>query len=431
MAATFANDQTPEETIVYWLIVGTWALWVIGALYHVFPMTAWALALWGAARRLGFTDLDPATMKPLPFGVWIWIGGMAAMVVALVAGHLNFEYSVIEIAKSLFGWGKGWALFALLPYAGASLRIRPQVLFRAVNILSAQTLILIPIFVIASKVGLPPVLYTSPLFYLGGASPAFFEVGTHWIDPGSTDVRFRFYAPWGPAAALVAQIALVMGLFDRDFRWRIVAVATAVLMCWLAKSRLSLVAIPLLIVAIPALSQIYRPAIMGVTGLAAILLALTFNTLLAIVDSAVTTFNNARADSSRVRATLQRIAIHRWGNEAPVFGHGAVERGPHLTEFMPIGSHHTWNGLLFVKGGLGFAALAMPMIWTFVELLIKAQRDKTARAALGVIIVLFINSFGENIEALCYLIWPGLLLLGVAMNRRTVGLWSPTLGTPR
>ena len=102
-----------------------------------------------------------------------------------------------------------------------------------------------------------------------------------------------------------------------------------------------------------------------------------------------------------------------------------------MTEFMPIGSHHTWNGLLFVKGGLGFAALAMPMIWTFVELLIKAQRDKTARAALGVIIVLFINSFGENIEALCYLIWPGLLLLGVAMNRRTVGLWSPTLGTPR
>ena len=280
-------------------------------------------------------------------------------------------------------------------------------------------------------VGLPPVLYTSPLFYLGGASTTFFEVGTHWIDPGSPDVRFRFYAPWGPAAALVAQVSFVMGLFDKDWRWRIVAVVSAVLVCWLAKSRLSLVAIPLLIVAIPALSQLYRPVVMGATGIAALGLGLFYDVAMRIVDTAVTNFNAARADSSRVRATLQRIAQHRWWNEAPLFGHGMVERGPHLTEFMPIGSHHTWNGLLFVKGGVGFGVLAFAMAWTFVEMLIKAQRDRTARAALGVIIVLFINSFGENLEILCYLIWPGLLLLGIAMNRRRVGLWSPTLGLAR
>jgi len=413
------------------MIVSTWALWLIGGLYHAFPILAWVLALWGAARRLGLTSHDPAAMKPVPLGVWVWIAGMAMMAVALVVGHLNFDFSGIEIAKSLFGWAKGWLLFALLPWAGATLRIRPQVLIRAMNILSAQTLVLIPVFVAASMTGVPPVLYTSPLFYAGGASAAFFEVGTHWVDPGSTDIRFRFYAPWGPAAALVAQVALVMGLFDRDWRWRIVAVACAVLVCFLAKSRLSLVAIPVLIMAIPALSQLYRPLIVGATGVAAIGLALSFNALLGIVDTAVTNFNAARADSSRVRATLQRIAQHRWWNEAPLFGHGAVERGPHLTEFMPIGSHHTWNGLLFVKGGLGFGALAVPMAWTFVEMLLKAQRDRTARAALGVIIVLFINSFGENLEILCYLTWPGLMLLGVAMNRRRVGLWSPTLGTQR
>jgi hypothetical protein len=431
MAAPQANDQTPEEALVYWVIVGTWAIWAVGGLYHVCPMLAWTLALWGAARRFGLLADDPDSLKPVPFGVWAWIAGMLVMAVALVIGHLNFDFSAMEIAKSLFGWAKGWVLFALLPFAGASLRIRPHVVIRAINILSLQTLALIPLFILASMTGLPPVIYTSPLYYLGGASPTFFEVGTHWIDPGTTDTRFRFFAPWGPAAALVAQISLVIGLYDRDWRYRIVAVVCALAVCWLAKSRLSLVAIPVIMIAIPALSRLYRPSAAAFAGAASVVSALLFTTIIGIVEMAVDKFNSARADSSRVRATLQRIAQHRWAEEAPVFGHGAVERGSHLVEFMPIGSHHTWNGLLFVKGAVGLGALAAPMLWTFIEMLIKAQRDRIARAALGIVIVLFINSFGENLEILVYLCWPGLLFLGIAMNRRTVGIWSPTLGCAR
>ena len=431
MAALFAEDQTLEESLVTWVIVGTWAIWAIGGLYHVYPIVAWTLASWGFARRFGLTAQGPTALKPLPTGVWMWLGGMGTMAAALIIGQLNFEFGPLEILKSLFGWVKGWALFAILPFAGASLRIRPHVLIRAMNVLSAQTLVLTPLFIACSVVGLPPVWFTSPLYYLGGASDTFFSVGSHWIDPGTTDVRFRFYAPWGPAAALVAQVAMVVGVFDRDWRWRIVAVVTSIAVCYLAKSRLSLVAIPVLIIAIPALSQLYRPVMVGVTGCIAVVSIFILTSLTNLIDTAVSSFNNARADSSRVRATLQRIAIHRWQDEAPIFGHGAVERGSHLVEFMPIGSHHTWNGLLFVKGGVGFAALAIPMLWTFFEMLLKAQRDPIARAALGVVIVLFINSNGENLEILCYLLWPGLLLIGIAMNRRVVSIWSPTFGAQR
>ncbi len=428
MAALSADVKTPEETVVHWVIVATWGLWALGALYHVYPALAWGLALWGSARRLGLLDDDPSDLKPIPIGVWVWIAGVVLMALALVVGHLNYDLSLVDIIKSLFGWAKGWALFAVLPFAGASLRIRPHVITRAINILSAQTLALTPIFIAASLVGLPSVIYTSPLFYAGGASPTFFEVGTHWIDPGTTDVRFRFYAPWGPAAALVAQVAMVIGIFDRDWRWRIVAVVCAVVVCYLAKSRLSLVAIPVILLALPVLSNLYRPVVAAVGGVAAFGMALMYTSVVAALDAAVTQFNNARADSSRVRATLQRIAQHRWANEAPLFGHGAVERGSHLVEFMPIGSHHTWNGLLFVKGGVGFLALAAPLAWTFCELLIKAQRDRVAQAGLGVVLVLFINSFGENLEILCYLTWPGLLMIGIAMSRRRVGIFSATLG---
>ena len=80
---------------------------------------------------------------------------------------------------------------------------------------------------------------------------------------------------------------------------------------------------------------------------------------------------------------------------------------------------------------MGALGLAVPLGWSFVEMLIKAQRDPIARVALGVVIVLFINSFAENIEILVYLTWPALLLLGIAFNRRRVGIWSQTLGTPR
>ena len=431
MAALSADDKTPEEALAHWMIVLTWPMWLLGALYHVYPMLAWTLAIWGFARRMGFTAEEPRSMRRVPAGVWVWLAGSVMMVLALVAGHLGNGYSLLEMIKSLFGWAKGWALFALLPFAGASLRIRPHVLYRATNILSAQTLAVIPFFVLASLSGLPPVLYTSPLYYLGGASHTFFQVGTHWLDPGSPDIRFRFFAPWGPAAALVAQIALVFALFDRDWRWRTAGVVSSVLICYLAKSRLSVVAIPVILVAIPLMSQIYRPVVIGAAGIASVSAAFLFVTLQSLIAQGVDTFRNARADSSRVRETLQRIAIHRWANEAPVFGHGMVGRGSHLVEFMPIGSHHTWNGLLFIKGGVGFLSLAVPMAWTFVELVIKAQRDPVARAALGVLIVLFINSFGENLEILSYLVWPGLLLLGIAFNRRYVGIWSPTLGSQR
>jgi hypothetical protein len=124
-------------------------------------------------------------------------------------------------------------------------------------------------------------------------------------------------------------------------------------------------------------------------------------------------FAAARKDSSRVRAALGRIAIYRWQTEAPIWGHGIVESGPHMVEYMPIGSHHTWYGLLFVKGIVGFVALAIPMIYSFVDLLIKSQRSDTAKLGLTMILVIFLYTFGENLEILAYLYWPGLIVIGM------------------
>lgn len=429
MAACSADETTPEEAIVRRLIVWTWPLYFIGALYHVYPILGFYLAGWGLARRLGLTAEEPRELRALPVGIHVWLVGALMMVTALVVGHLGNGYSVGETLKSFLGWAKGWALFALFPFAGASLRIRPRLIMRAVNILSLQTLCLIPFFYVSSIIRVPMVIYVSPLMYLGGGGESFFQVGTYWLDPGSPDVRFRFYAPWAPGAAFVAHVALCCAIYDRSPKWRAIGIITSILVCYLAKSRLSVIAVPVLLFVVPALSQISRPLTIGISGIAAVASSLMFGIVQSLVSGGISEFRAARADSSRVRETLQRIAIHRWQTEAPIFGHGAQERGSHLVEFMPIGSHHTWNGLLFLKGAIGLLGLAIPLAWTFFECLVKAQRDPIARVALGIVIAIFLNSNSENIEILAYLIWPGLLLLGIAINRRTVGVWSPIFGS--
>jgi hypothetical protein len=123
-----------------------------------------------------------------------------------------------------------------------------------------------------------------------------------------------------------------------------------------------------------------------------------------------------RPESTRVRATLENIAIQRWRDEAPIWGHGIVESGPKLVEFMPIGTHHSWYGLLFVKGLVGLWALAIPLVSTTVYLLFYAQRSIHARSALCMLLVFICYSFFENLEILAYLIWPASFWLGMVLK---------------
>lgn len=89
---------------------------------------------------------------------------------------------------------------------------------------------------------------------------------------------------------------------------------------------------------------------------------------------------------------------------------------PHVVEFMPIGSHHTWAGLAFVKGMVGFYSLAIPMILIFFFLLIKAQTNPNAGTGLAILFILFLYTFGENLEILAYLYWPCLIMMGIGFQ---------------
>jgi hypothetical protein len=316
--------------------------------------------------------------------------------------------------KSSIGWLKGWALLAAFPLAGACLRIRPEIVVRAFMWVAVQTLCLMPVLILAGLAHLPQKLFVSPLQVIGGPGPEFFSVYLYTIDPSNGALRWQFIAPWSPAAGMLGDLIFILAGYERSSRLRYAAMFAAVMICLMTKSRMAILFLVIYPPLIWSVSRVSRPAMQ--VALAGLSLAggMLADPVMQFVQNSVSAFRGARADSTRVREALGRIAVSRWRDDAPVFGHGIVQRGAHFVAFMPIGSHHTWFGLLYVKGAVGAACLVLPLFWSFIEMVLLAQVSALGRIGLSVVFMLFYYSNGENLEILSHLFWPGLLVLGAA-----------------
>ncbi|WP_372799206.1 O-antigen ligase family protein [Litorivivens sp.] len=421
MEAQTINPENIIEKWIWYALILTYPFYVIGAVYIVAPVLGWMLILYWAYN---LWLPEPMRIKSfqleIPAIAWLWIAGMVVMEVALIAGHVDFQLGLPAIIKSSIGWAKGWALLAVFVMVGATLPVRPELIYRACCIICLHTLILIPIFVGAYYIGLPGKIFVSPLKAIGGPGPEFFEFQLYGINPESQGPRWRFFTPWAPAAGLLANFYLVFALQEREKFWRWCGIVGSIAMVLMCQSRAGLVAMLFVSPAVYFVSRLNNPVLWMTGGVGMAGVGVAFTNLLELADITVTEFKQARAGSSRVRAALARIAIQRWRDEAPVWGHGVVERGPHLVEYMPIGSHHSWYGLLFVKGAVGFVALFLPMAVTLVALFIQAQRCVTSRAGLACMLILIMFSFGENLEILAYLFWPALVIIGAAFRNDIV-----------
>lgn len=424
------TDLNPAERLVYRTLVYTWPLYAVGALYVVGPVLAWllgglaVLSLYlGPAMR---ADLRPT--GKVPPVIWAWFIGMFVMLVVLWVGHLDWAMGLNQTIKSSIGWAKGWALMALFPLAGAVLPIRREVLIRGQCVIGLGTLVLAPILLAAPYVGLPERIFTSPLRALGGPGPEYFTVYLFTFDPASWTPRWQFYAPWSPFAALLGVLMILFALEERSIKWKTIGIVAGTVMILASKSRMGVVGLVACTVGPRMMPLILRGWMWHVVaGLTASLAA--FGPVLAsAANDAVAAFKGARADSTRVRATLQRIAGERWINDAFWFGHGRVQPGSHAVEYMPIGSHHTWWGLLFVKGVAGFFALLVPFVWQTALALMDAAKGPRGRLPLGIMMTLTLLSFGENVEIQAYLLWPGLIVLGI--HARELAAEASSQGRP-
>ncbi len=408
------SPQNPEERVVWLSIVLTYGFYLIGALYIVAPVMGWCLLLLLARRVLQGELRSTAGAAPgVPLAIWIWTIGMLVMLLALLVGHLDFGLGPMQTIKSSIGWAKGWALLAVFLLLG-QLNIRPELVYRAAMHVCLHTLLLLPLFIGAWLIGLPKTPYVSPLQIVGGPGPEFFALSLYEIDPGTGYPRWRLFTPWAPALGFVANIYFVFALQETSTRWRWTGIAGSVAMALLSGSRLALLALATVWLSTVVIRRLRHPLAPFVAAIGTLLASLFAVPLIDLADRFWQAFRAARVGSTRVRETLGRIAIERWSSEAPVWGHGVVERGPHLVEHMPFGSHHTWFGLLFVKGAVGMLALAIPLIYSSLQLAWWSDRLPIARVGLAMLLLLFLYTFGENLEVLAYLIWPALLITGIA-----------------
>jgi uncharacterized membrane protein len=415
----FWGDIQPQnfpERVVWYTLLATYGLYLIGGLYLAGSIIGWVLLLCLCRQLWQQTLRTPEAQRLIiPWTIWVWIVGMLVMQIALIMGHLDFDLGLGQILKSSAGWAKGWALLAIYPLVGC-LSIRPQLVHRAACWVCLQTLLLFPFFLLAYLIRLPEDVYLSPLRVLGGGGDSFFMVKLYTAGEGA--VRWQLFAPWAPALGFISNIYFFFALEEKKRFWRFVGIAGSILMCAVSVSRLAIVALPCVWLATWLICNARRPIIWLGLSAASVVAGLMGSTLLSAIETSIAEFRSLRADSSRARDMIGRIAVDRWWNDAPIWGHGIGETGPFLTAFVPIGSHHTWYGLLFTKGIVGLIALAIPMLVTFIDLVVKAQTRRLSRLGLAMFLLIFMYAFGENLDILVYLVWPGFLVMGMGLSDR-------------
>ena len=409
------KPQNFPEQIIWYSLIGTYGFYLIGGVYILGPVIAWILLAYLGKKLWEQDDTTPVSEKiHIPMIIWLWVVGMLVQEVALIMGHLDFNFSTAELLKSSIGWAKGWALLSIFPLISC-LPIRPQLLYRGACIVCFQTLLFVPIFILAYFLHWPSQLYISPLQIVGGPSPDFFAFNFYEIDADNGQPRWRLFTPWAPALGFIGNVYFILALQEKNPKWRWSGIIGSIVMCLISVSRLGMLNLLVVSSTTWALTNLSRPIYLILLGF--------LSTIGSIFGPSATEafavfwdrFNSARASSSEVRDTLKRIALERF-KEAPIWGHGAVERGPHLVQFMYIGSHSTFYGVLFIKGIVGLLAFVIPLSYSFFNLLIKAQKSEIAKAGLSVILILVSYSFAENLEFLAYIFWPGLLMMGLAFK---------------
>jgi len=304
----------------------------------------------------------------------------------------------------------------LFLFIGAFVDIKPQLVVRAVCIVSFHSLIFAVVTLVLYKAGVHGDLFISPLKVIGGPGETFFTVSLFGLNPETGAGRWRFFTPWAPAAGFMACIFLIFTCQEKDAFWRKTGLLGSFVMCLLSQSRAGWV----IYIALTPLCFLYKyfknPVLLILIGLVIPAIILLGEPLFNWISNSYADIKASRPHSTRVRNTLEVLALQRWESEAPIWGHGIVEKGPKIVESMPIGSHHSWYGLLFVKGIVGLLALAIPLAFTSIYLFWNSLKSQICYTAALMVVVFICYSFFENLEILSFIYWPALVWIGIALN---------------
>ena len=414
--STIHPENLPEALIWYYIIC-TYLLYLLGAQYVAATLLGTCLTYCVLKQWWQETDKTPPEEKIVftPLN-WVWIAAILTIEFSSIIGHFDNNLGVSQLIEStVLWWYPGWGLFLIFPLAG-HLKIRPEIIYRAACILCVQTLIMTPIFRFAALIHLPQVIYTSPLQLFGGGRLVC-TIHLFYLLDGD-EIRLVLFTPWAPALGLVGNMYLWLVMAEEDRKWRFLGIMGAVAMIVFSASRMAKIALVVVPIFIWCLTHCLHPWFQIVAGFLSPLFVMILPWVRTLLNALKERFHNARPGSSIVRKALRDMTRQQWERDAPLWGHGILRRGPLITAGIPIGTHHTWLGLLYLHGIFAFSALATGFFLSFLDLGIKAFTHKTARIGLAILTVFFLFSLGDNIDILAYLYWPGLIVIGQGFKEK-------------
>jgi hypothetical protein len=410
------KPQNFEERLIWYFIICTYGIYVLGLLLPLNSLLAWVLFFY-LCKKLWNQQGDTPVEKriSIPWVLWIWIISMSVMMITKIVAFTDFGMEKNDYIRGIIGWFMSWSLLALFLLVGC-LNIRPQLIYRAVCILCLQSLIIIPICYLAFQIHLPDTIYTSPIERIFQNGKLFYDVSFYSYSKYNKEMRLALFAPWAPAIGIVGNLYFHFALREPNKKWRWIGITGAIAMCVVSGSRLGFLTLPGVPLVVGILTNFWRPTVQIGGGILLFVSGIFSSLLLKVATDFKDAVLDARSDSTKIRKRLIDVAFER-AKEAPIWGHGNQEPSYKALEHMPIGSHTTWGGIMFMHGLVGLVAFLVPMIWTFIDLLIKAQKSTTARVGLSVLLVLVFFSSGESLDALAYLCWPAWVIIGIALKK--------------
>lgn len=436
MKSSSIKPKNFSERMILWSFILIYPIYFAGMTYPFRVLMPWGLLMvfgiakciikfsWKSPTGLQLTSyLDnqfPSNQnsKGIPLLVWLWLISMIFMGVVKTIGLIDYGYDLNEILRSFLSWLGTWGLIGVAPFLGYLLAVRAELLYRGACIIALQSLLLTPFSYAAYVLKFSENLYLSPLERLFQNGPIYYIVSFYIRDVDTGGVRLCLFTPWAPALGLMGGLFLVLCLQEKQSVWRWLGVIGSLTMIITSVSRGMLLSLPIIFLTVWILEKLSFLNLQVLTGILFFLFGTSSSFIFNQIGSLLGDLKSTRESSSKVRDKLGELALEQW-TESPIWGHGKMVDGPPSVKKMPIGSHHTWIGLLFTQGFLGVLALLIPSVITIGWLVLSLKRPAIqlyAKVTLTLFLIILSGSFVDNIESMAYLYWPALMMIGITLR---------------
>ncbi|MGB3760844.1 MAG: O-antigen ligase family protein [Rivularia sp. (in: cyanobacteria)] len=418
------------EKVIYWTIVLTPLWWILGIQTLLYPTVAAFLLV------LGF-EFDKIIKSSLPICNWMWLGMILAAIWTNIIGLESIGFQTLKTAATLFTLFKGYFLiFACLtlPFWHP---IRVRVITKAVSWVSASYLVILTIqFLVLFALG-PQKSFLPPLARLIPGEKLSLMIKFAVIQPffGIPLPRTDLYTADPPILGVCALLSFFMCLAEQNSKLRQVSLFGCLAALLVSQSRLAWVCFPLAWLIIYCFrSGLARQAYLWVISLLTLFTAVLSLSLKDLIALPLTTFNSARADSSKDREYVVNATIDAW-KESPLVGWGFMEKtvswGNGAFE-MPLGTFSSYAQVLYIHGICGFLMFILALVSTLCSFWQPAMFGNTiCQRAFACLVALYLLLHATNLTWMAIYFWFFFIWLGAILSevqQFNVTEWEELLG---